>query len=92
MRKLWLCSVFVLLFALAGATASSRAAPTQYELIQWTLAPRAATSGESYTLWSIAGQPEAGRIDGSNYVLSGGFRLRAGPVTRHLIYLPLIVK
>jgi hypothetical protein len=92
MRKLWSCSVCVLFFALAGTTASSRAAPTQYELIQWTLAPRAATSGGSYTLWSIAGQPEAGRIDGGNYVLSGGFRLRAGPLTGYQIYLPFIVK
>jgi hypothetical protein len=68
----------------------------QYRLIQWTLVPRAVTSGENYVLWSIAGQPEAGQIDGGSYVLSGGFRLRAGPGPapsgNYLIYLPLVVK
>jgi hypothetical protein len=97
MQKLWLCGVLVFLLTIAGSKASAQAAPMQFRLTQWTLAPRAASSGDDYVLWSTAGQPEAGRVSGGNYVLHGGLGGRAGapPPPRpddHHIYLPFVTK
>jgi hypothetical protein len=66
-----------------------------YERSWWTVDGRGYTfsSGGGYELGGTAGQPDAGMLIGGDYTLGGGF-WRGGEVvlTRHRVYLPLVVR
>jgi predicted amidohydrolase YtcJ len=48
------------------------------------------STGGTYTLGGIIGQPDAGTMSGGDYTLAGGFW--AGAAVRHNVYLPLVVR
>lgn len=51
------------------------------------------SSGSSYALLGTAGQPDAGTMNGGDYVILGGFwQGGATAVTEQAIYLPVIIR
>jgi hypothetical protein len=81
-----LCSVLLLLM-LATAILTGDG----YEITQWSISGGASvSSGGSYTLSGLAGQPDAGQMSGGDYTLDGGFEPgdRAPEFTQ--IYMPMM--
>jgi hypothetical protein len=89
--KRWLI-LLCLLVMLSLAAAPVLAETTTYDLSWWTVdsgGTMGLTSG-SYTLSGTAGQPDAGVLSNSDYVLAGGFW--AGILVKLESFLPLIKK
>ncbi|MGD8968541.1 MAG: hypothetical protein PVI07_13610 [Anaerolineae bacterium] len=66
----------------------------EYDLSWWTVDGGGATfsSGGSYELGGVIGQPDAGLLSGGGYTLGGGF-WRGGAVTPGFeVYLPLVLR
>lgn len=72
------------------------AAQSGYTLTWWTVDGGGVVGAGSpgpYTLDGTAGQPDAGVLEGSGYVLSGGFWVGgAAAAAWRTIYLPLILR
>jgi hypothetical protein len=94
MTKKWigLClSAGVLLLAATVALAAEQG----YSLAWWTVDSGGGRSaGGSYHLDSASGQPEAGRLLGGDFVLTGGFFANAASLTLpdERLFLPMIVR
>jgi hypothetical protein len=65
-----------------------------YAVSRWTVTGGSSTCrGSSYTLSSTTGQPDAGVLNGGNYVLVGGVWGGIAPTgDGHTIYLPVILR
>jgi hypothetical protein len=83
-----LCSLL-----LAGAALAS--SERSYSLPWWTVDGGGATfsTGGGYSLGGIIGQPDAGLLEGGEYVLAGGFWPGGeAVVVEQRVYLPLVLK
>lgn len=63
-----------------------------YAITQWTIGSIETTTGGSYTLVGIAGQPQVGVLQGGNYILVSGYRLSDSLPTATKVYLPLVTR
>lgn len=96
MKRGYLALLLLLFLALAvGVTnaAPRAAAVSNYDLAWWTTDGGGATAsaGGAYLLGGTAGQPDAGTLQGSPYILAGGF-WEGGATLQNSVYLPLICK
>ena len=82
----------ICLLALTLALGAAALAQTGYSAAWWTLdGGGALSSGGGYLLGGTAGQPDAGKLAGGGYTLTGGFWGRTGGLgPRHAVLLPLV--
>ncbi|MDX9956703.1 MAG: hypothetical protein RBT75_21570 [Anaerolineae bacterium] len=81
--------------ALAPAPAGAPAqAGDGYELRWWTVDGGGnQLAGGDFVLLGTAGQPEAGNVlSGGGFELSSGFWPGAAVITRHTVFLPLVMR
>jgi hypothetical protein len=83
-----LAALLVLAPALVSVTAAQNT--SGYGLSWYTLDSGGLGAGGGYSLTGALGQPDAGRLAGESYSLSGGFL--AGTANLRTIYLPVISK
>lgn len=92
-RSTWIVLVFACALLLSVPLTVAQTSGG-YDLSWWTVDGAAGTlHGGNYTLQSTAGQPDAGLLEGSGYLLAGGFwagvQTAEGP---HFIYLPVLLR
>ncbi|MCI0396627.1 MAG: hypothetical protein L0332_00615 [Chloroflexi bacterium] len=87
-RLLWF--LLVLLVAVLVPAVLAANPEGGYGLAWWTADGGGATfsSGGSYAVGGTAGQPDAGRHSGGNYMLAGGFWVESP--AGYQVYLPLV--
>jgi len=98
--KLWIASIIILIFLLAGGAAYAQTSPSGYDLSWHTVdgGGDTLTDSSGYTLNGTAGQPDAGPVltDSSGYSLTGGFWPAAssggGGGSSQSVYLPVVIK
>jgi hypothetical protein len=63
-------------------TLASVSVAEDFEMARWTIDDGGATfsTGGAWELSGTIGQPDAGRMDGGSFTLTGGFWFRVGPV------------
>jgi hypothetical protein len=85
--------VLTLLLAVAVLPLSRAvASPGSGFNIPWyNVASGATSSNNSFSLISVAGQPDAQMLSGGTYTLAGGFLSQAGAGQSYLIFLPLVL-
>lgn len=90
MKRLGIALCLLGIFLLLAGTVAAVARPNGYDFIGWTVDGGGGTAtGGGYTLVGTIGQPDAGNVSSSRYVLEGGFwHGTAG----YSIYLPLVMR
>lgn len=80
--------VVCLMLLLAGGVAAQEG----YDLSWWTVDGGGGmfSTGGNYSLGGTIGQPDAGPLAGTGYILAGGFWSGGGQLYR--VYLPLVMR
>ncbi len=92
MRRWTVLLISLALLALLAFAATAVAQTGGYDLSWWTVDSGGGSSSASgsYSLIGTVGQADAGGMSDGEFALYGGFW--PGGVTRHTVYLPLVLR
>lgn len=94
-HRLALLCIIILLLVLLYTTPTTRAALDVFEINWWTVdSGGGQLNGGDYSLLGVAGQPDAYALQGSGFILSGGYLsgVTAPPPPVYNLLLPLVIK
>jgi hypothetical protein len=94
MKRKWLIPIILIIAALLFV-ATIAYAQEGFDLSWWTVDSGGGQSnGDVYSLQGVAGQPDAGVLQGGDFILAGGFLsgVTAPPPPVYNLLLPLVIK